>query len=210
MLHMPIGCLLRSPRGGIVSISHGLRPKPINTYAFEMQNCPGQGEIPDLVDPGFSTVWVHTPRELAICAAASTTFVSPRAAADGAPGVRAPLFCAAAPLRLPRPVAHSGRKTGRPRRRGAPRHPRGPSAGSEIYLPDPHVHMPPVRPARTPRGRPTAAVRGRAGAGELREMGGARRNLAPRNHFLVWIVKPSGCHCTDAFGGNKYRSAVPS
>ena len=20
---------------------------------------------------------------------------------------------------------------------------------------------------------------------------------APRNHFLEWIVKPSGCHCTD-------------
>ena len=38
-----------------------------------------------------------------------------------------------------------------------------------------------------------------------REMGGAPRNPAPRNHFLVWIVKPSGCHCTDAFGGNKYR-----
>ena len=36
-------------------------------------------------------------------------------------------------------------------------------------------------------------------------MGGAPRNLAPRNHFLVRIVKPSGCHCTDAFGGNKYR-----
>ena len=33
----------------------------------------------------------------------------------------------------------------------------------------------------------------------LREMGGAPRNLAPGNHFLVWIVKPSGCHCTDAF-----------
>ena len=32
----------------------------------------------------------------------------------------------------------------------------------------------------------------------LREMGGASRNPAPRSHFLVWIVKPSGCHCTDA------------
>ena len=31
----------------------------------------------------------------------------------------------------------------------------------------------------------------------LREMGGAQRNLAPRNHFLVWIVKTSGCHRTD-------------
>ena len=32
---------------------------------------------------------------------------------------------------------------------------------------------------------------------EGREMGGAPRNPAPRNHFLVRIVKPSGCHCTD-------------
>ena len=32
---------------------------------------------------------------------------------------------------------------------------------------------------------------------DLREMGGAPRNLAPRNHFLVRIVKPSDCHCTD-------------
>ena len=39
----------------------------------------------------------------------------------------------------------------------------------------------------------------------LREMGGAPRNPAPRSHFLVWIVKPSGCHCTDAFGGKTYR-----
>ena len=31
----------------------------------------------------------------------------------------------------------------------------------------------------------------------LREMGGAPRDPAPRNHFLVRIVKPSGCHCTD-------------
>ena len=37
----------------------------------------------------------------------------------------------------------------------------------------------------------------------LREMGGAPGNPAPRNHFLVWIVKPSGCHCTDAFGGKQ-------
>ena len=28
-------------------------------------------------------------------------------------------------------------------------------------------------------------------------MGGAPRNPAPRNHFMVWIVKPSGCHCAD-------------
>ena len=25
---------------------------------------------------------------------------------------------------------------------------------------------------------------------------------------MVWIVKPSGCHCTDAFGGNKYRRVL--
>ena len=37
----------------------------------------------------------------------------------------------------------------------------------------------------------------------IREMGGAPRNPEP---FLVWIVKPSGCHCTDACGrGKKYR-----
>ena len=35
-------------------------------------------------------------------------------------------------------------------------------------------------------------------------MGGAPRNPAPRKHFLAWIVKPSGCHCTDAFGGEKH------
>ena len=28
-------------------------------------------------------------------------------------------------------------------------------------------------------------------------MGGAPRNPAPRNHLLVWIVKSSGCHCTN-------------
>ena len=25
-------------------------------------------------------------------------------------------------------------------------------------------------------------------------MGGVPRNPAPRNHFLAWIVRPSGCH----------------
>ena len=34
-------------------------------------------------------------------------------------------------------------------------------------------------------------------AHSIREMGGAPRNPAPSNHFLVWMVKPSGCHCTD-------------
>ena len=38
-----------------------------------------------------------------------------------------------------------------------------------------------------------------------REMGGAPRNPAPRNHLLVWIGIPSGCRCTDTFGENKYR-----
>ena len=37
----------------------------------------------------------------------------------------------------------------------------------------------------------------------VRELGGAPRSPAPRNLFLGWIVKPSGCHCTDAIGGNK-------
>ena len=40
-------------------------------------------------------------------------------------------------------------------------------------------------------------------------MGGVPRNPAPGNHFLAWIVKPSGCHCTDAFGGKTYRG-VPT
>ena len=45
----------------------------------------------------------------------------------------------------------------------------------------------------------------------IREMGGAPRNPAPRNHLLVWIVKPSGCHCTDALGGKEIsQSADPS
>ena len=34
-------------------------------------------------------------------------------------------------------------------------------------------------------------------------MGGAPRNPAPWNHFSVRTVKPSGCLCTDAFGGEK-------
>ena len=36
-----------------------------------------------------------------------------------------------------------------------------------------------------------------AGVMAMREMGGAPRNPAPRNHFLAWIVEPPGCHCTD-------------
>ena len=43
----------------------------------------------------------------------------------------------------------------------------------------------------------------------IREMGGAPRNPAPRNHFLARIVKPAGCHCTDAFGGKRNRG-VPT
>ena len=37
--------------------------------------------------------------------------------------------------------------------------------------------------------------------------------LGIRSHFLVWIVKPPGCHCTDAFGGEQisqsFRSTSP-
>ena len=56
-----------------------------------------------------------------------------------------------------------------------------------------------------PPGRPGERVGPTAATSELREMGGAPRNPAPRNHCLAWIVKPPGCHCTDALGGNKYR-----
>ena len=35
-----------------------------------------------------------------------------------------------------------------------------------------------------------------------REMGGAPRNPAPRNHFLACSFKPPSCHCTDALGVN--------
>ena len=47
-------------------------------------------------------------------------------------------------------------------------------------------------------GRSSARCR-QSGArpGSLREMGGAPRNPAPGNHFLAWIVQPSGCHCTN-------------
>ena len=40
-------------------------------------------------------------------------------------------------------------------------------------------------------------------------MGGDPRNPAPRSHFSVWIVKPSGCHCTDAFGGRNIVECRP-
>ena len=43
----------------------------------------------------------------------------------------------------------------------------------------------------------------------LREIGGAPRNPAPMNHLLVWIVKPSGCDCTDVLGGNKSVKCRP-
>ena len=39
----------------------------------------------------------------------------------------------------------------------------------------------------------------------IRQMGGAPRNPAPGNHLLVWILKPSGCHCTGPIGGETYR-----
>ena len=37
----------------------------------------------------------------------------------------------------------------------------------------------------------------KSGAARFREMGGAPRNLPPRKHLSAWIVRPSGCHCTD-------------
>ena len=43
----------------------------------------------------------------------------------------------------------------------------------------------------------------------VREMGGAPRNPAPRNRFLVRIVKPSGCRCTDACGGTNIVECRP-
>ena len=50
---------------------------------------------------------------------------------------------------------------------------------------------------------PEAESKSPRSALSVREMGGAPRNPAPRNHFLVWIVKPSGWNCTDALGGEK-------
>ena len=47
---------------------------------------------------------------------------------------------------------------------------------------------------RRPAGQPSGQA---AALQPIREMGGAPWNPAPRNHFLVWIVSPSGCHCTD-------------
>ena len=36
------------------------------------------------------------------------------------------------------------------------------------------------------------------------------RNPAPRNHLFVWMVEPSGCHCTDASSGGKTYRRVPT
>ena len=55
-------------------------------------------------------------------------------------------------------------------------------------------------------GRPSPrSLEGRRSPEVARELGGAPRNLAPRNHLWVSIVKPSGCRCTGAFGGNEFR-----
>ena len=43
----------------------------------------------------------------------------------------------------------------------------------------------------------------------MREMRGAPGNPAPRSHFLAWLVKPQGCHCTDALGGEKVAERRP-
>ena len=55
-------------------------------------------------------------------------------------------------------------------------------------------------------------VRWTAEFAHLRKLEGAPRNPSPRNHSLMWIVKPSGCHCTDghltsrvSWRINKYR-----
>ena len=55
-----------------------------------------------------------------------------------------------------------------------------------------------------------APVGGSEPAAASREMGGASRNPAPSNYLLVWIVKPSGCHCTDALGGRKENRRLPT
>ena len=89
-------------------------------------------------------------------------------------------------------------------------HPSGARARSSTHSVD--VHRP-VGPAggRGPEGGGPEhpGGRGRRTAWENKEMGGAPRNPAPRNHFLVWIVKPSGSHCADAFGGKKHRGVPP-
>ena len=65
---------------------------------------------------------------------------------------------------------------------------------------------PPQRPSRVnPSWRAPNPSQSQDKGNKIREMGGAPRNPAPRNHFLVGIVKPSGCHCVDAFGGKTYR-----
>ena len=74
------------------------------------------------------------------------------------------------------------------------------------------VCLNPVRkPVHTVPG-PRRAMTGRARpeGPQVGEMGGAPSNPAPRNHFLVRIVKPSGCHCTAAFGWEKAYRRVPT
>ena len=44
------------------------------------------------------------------------------------------------------------------------------------------------------------------GCAPFREMGVALRNLAPGKHLLVWIVKPSGCHCADGHFTGRYSN----
>ena len=40
-------------------------------------------------------------------------------------------------------------------------------------------------------------------------MGGAPRNPAPRNHFLIWMFKSPGCHCTVVFGEQNIVECPP-
>ena len=65
----------------------------------------------------------------------------------------------------------------------------GVGVGGSYYIGD----LPPCADGRVELGRLV-----------LREMGGA-----PRKRFLVWIVKPSGRNCTDAFGGTNIVECRP-
>ena len=58
-------------------------------------------------------------------------------------------------------------------------------------------HTSPQSQRWRPVGGPFGVASSVATVTRVREMGGAPRNPAPRNHFWVWIVKPSRCHCAE-------------
>ena len=58
-------------------------------------------------------------------------------------------------------------------------------------------------PAQTPGGTGAGLAEGKRHA--IREMGGAPRNLAPRNHLSVWIVKHIRLPLHRCIWWNKYR-----